>query len=151
MRSFDLTFGGYSAGTTPVLSVRSSLLCCVGVAVIACLPCTSLLIFQASSTLKKGDHFPSQGQDTRHNYWGCSSPIYRENVCFLPHLSPKPLPKNPLWFVYNGFNTAKKTYHNHVFYSRDFDIPSHVPHFAWRLPCWETWAMDGSVWTQLQR
>ena len=31
VRSSNLTFGGFLAGTTPVLSVRSSLLCCASI------------------------------------------------------------------------------------------------------------------------
>ena len=59
--------------------------------------------------------------------------IYREKCMLSSSLFinlPKPLPENPLRFLNNGFNRAKKTYHNHVFYSRDFDISSYVQHFS---------------------
>ena len=48
VRNSILTFGGYLAGTTPMLSARSSLFCCAGAISSVQVSCGSLVTFSAS-------------------------------------------------------------------------------------------------------
>ena len=91
MRSSNLTFGGYLAGITPVLSARSSLLCCAGVISSVQVSCGSLVTFSATSNLILLKHIEiiliqySFVYMEAILYFGSSLMVYRKSLSFDFH------------------------------------------------------------------